>query len=623
MKKSIFLIYTVLILTSFFTLAGITIAQTKKLPANSAPPDKTQVPKITSNCTPEYQAKITQIRVYLEKVKSYQSQEIRGKSTIDLNSLLWECDEQFARSSFSSLWQTLASEIENAKIKKKNTVTNTPDEIKNLNKSLGSNEYLQQYLISRILGLDKLLAKQLSKNLTSQEKGVADYLAIEGNFDPNNPSPQQLNLIRQFLRNNSTIRTVPFLIDLKKRNAQIADQLFVELLSLSQNSSNLSFKNLMELGAYLYASRLFYNTDSSDSTLFAYLPAAPLVIDLTVKRDDADRSLTVPYLNLATRFLLNSVTDPVEKTRRYIFGRILLGHIYSDAPELAYLMQQALQIHFDGVPDKYKEESFYEIFRKINTSSEPDNYEKNLEDLEKTIGSDNRDDKAARLASVLYNKGQYERIEKVAAYISDVDKRNSILDVVIYTKAQKLIDNNKIEETELILKKATDPTIKALIGFRLLQNSKIAKNATTNLPEQFTYDVINDTKKSDSEYTPLLLFALAKMVYKHDEGLGYELTGAAVKKLNSKESWSDPRWRLEIPTPTLGIYPSGFSMKKIQGLRIPESLNFLIKESKTNLEEVLLGIKNETIHAEAILLLAKQHLAEARNNSASPKDNTK
>ncbi len=607
----------------FFSVVKITVAQTKKLTVTSPQSRKTQVSQPSANCSPEYNARIIQIRVYLEKVKSYQNQMVRGKSLIDLNSLLWECDEQFARDSFLFLWQMLSSEIDNAKIKKKNTATNTQDEINNFNKSLGTNEYLQQYLISRLQGLDKLLAKKLSKHLTSQEKGVVDYLAIEGNFDPNNPSPQQLNLIRQFLRNNSTTRTVPFLINLKKQNPQIADQLFFELLSLSQNDLNLSFENIMELGAYLYASRLFYNTDPSDSTYYNSLPGAPFVIDLTVKKDDAGRNLTAPYLKTVTRFLLNSVLDPVERTRRYIFGRIILSHIYSDAPELTTLMHQALQIHANGIPDKFKEESYYETFRKINTPSEPDNYEKNLEDLEKTIGSDNRDDKAARLISTLYNKGQYERIEKIAGYISDVDKRNSILDVTSYTQALKFIENNKTVEAELIFKKVTDSSTKGLIGFRLLQKSQAGRNADSILIDQLYYDVISDIKKSDNEYTPLLLFALAKLIYKKDKILGYDLIDTAVKKLNNNENWSNPKWRLEVPIPTIGIYPAVFSMKRIQALETLEILVFLIKESKSNLEEELLSIKNEKIQSEVILSLAKYYLKEVKKVSSTVKNNAK
>ncbi|HLM59206.1 MAG TPA: hypothetical protein VK308_00240, partial [Pyrinomonadaceae bacterium] len=347
------------------------------------------------------------------------------------------------------------------------------------------------------------------------------------------------------------------------------------------------------------------------------------VIDLTVKKDNIGRNLTIPYLNLATKFLLNAVSDPVEKTRRYIFGRILLVHIFNDAPEFATAMQQALQIHAPGVPDKFKEESFYETFRRINTASEPDNYEKHLEDLEKTIGSDNRDDKAARLASFLYKKGQYERIKKVAGYISDVDKRNSILDVVSYAHAQKIIENNKISEAELVIKKATAPSIKALIGFQLLQKSLAGKNADSFLINQFIYDVIKDVKKSDNEFTPPLLFALARIVYKKDEGLGYDLVDTAIKKLNNNEQWTAPKWRLEIPMPTIGVHSAIFTMNKIQGLDIPESLVFLIKESKGNLEEILLSIKNEKIQSEVILSLAKHHLGEAKRNSAKAKNNAK
>jgi hypothetical protein len=615
--------YKIFLLSILLILAGTSPAQTGKKVSYQTPTDKLLVSPSPA-CSGEYAPKINQIRLYLEKVKSYQNQIIRGRSTIDLNSVLWECDQEFARNSFLFLWQSLGSEIENLKIKKNDTATNTQDELKNLNRSLSVNKFLQQYLISRLQNLDTVLAKQLSKNFTSEEKGLADFLSLEENFDVNNLTQLQLNALSQFVRTSPLFQSIPFLFDLRKQNAAVADQLFSELLFYWQNNSSLSLDDLMLLGTYLYTSRIDLNADWRGSYTYSTLPAAGvgMVLNLTVERANAKKSLVVSYLCLVAKFLLIPTATPLEKTRRYVFGRIMLAHIYGSAPEINGTMQQALQIHLDGVPDSFRAESFYDTFRQINNSSEIDFYEKNLEDLEKTIGSDNRDDKAVRIASLLFRKAQYERIDKVAGYISDIDKRNSVLDTSRYTQAVRFIENNKTDEAGTLIRKMNSPSLKALVGFRLIQYLQADKNNASNSIDQYVYDVIADARKGEDEYSPILLLALAKIVYKKDEGLAYDLITTAVKKLNNQTE-NTPKWQIDIPTPTLGIPSVSFTLKKIQGLNISESLSFLIKESNTNLEEVILDIKNEKTQSEAVLLLAKHYLSEAKKKTAGVKNNAR
>lgn len=621
-----FIFYSLILTASLFVLL---FCATNSVYAQKTAAEKTE--KISSGkknislkCTSEYKLNIAPVRNLLERIKTFKNERIKRQLSIDIYSLLWECDEQFARSSFLFLWQTLLSEIESLEIKKKNTAANTQDEIKEFNKSLGANKFLQQYLISKLQALDKSQAQKLSAILTSEEKGNTDFLSLNESLNSNNLSPQHLNQIRIVLKSNPVSRTVPILFDLKKQNASIADQLYIELLNLHRNSSTLSFNDLMLLGTYNYSSRIYIYADQDDSYAYNYLPARNVsIIDLTLKRPSADKDIIIPYLSLVSRFLLNPVSNVSEKTQRYVFGRIMLGHIYEDSPNLADIMMQALQIHFDGVPDNFKNESFYEMYRRINSSSEPDNYEKNLEAVEKTVGSDERDDAAIRLANFLYNKGQYERIEKVAGYISNIEKRNSILDVSRYTQAIKFIENGKTAEAESVLKKISNPSFRVLIGFRLIQIFENDKNNTADLTEQLIYNVINDAKKSEDEYAPLLLLTLAKTIFKKDEGAAYDLITAAVKKLNNDEKWNYPKWRVELPIPTLGKLSLGFSFRRIDGLELKDSLKFLIKESKTNLEEIILSIKNENIQSEAILLLVKHYFREADRSFAVIKNNAK
>ncbi len=582
-------------------------------------------PKTDSvKCSTDDNHKTLYVRNYLEKIKSYKNPLLKGKSIIELSTLLWKCDEEFARNSFVSLSEKFGNELESAKIKTNNTATNSEDEIKKLNAIIGLNRYLQQYLIMRLRPLDKILAKQLSKNFTSAERGFVDFLSLlEGDYSTDNLSLQQLNEIRQIMRNSPISETVPFLIGLRKRNATVADQMFSELLNLSKDNPNLTFNNLMILGTYFYISRIYINSDD-DSHLYSYLPVRGVrIIDLTGKRSFTNGNSTIPYLSLIIKFLQNPVTDLTERTQRYVFGRIMLGHIITDAPELANSMVQALILHFDGVADIFKSESFYEQFRKINSPTEPDYFEKNLKDVEQTIGSDNREDKAIRLAGSLYTKAQYERIEKVAEYISNLDKRNSILDICRYSQAIKLIESNEIDKAETILKKITNASLKAIVGFRLLQDLQTNKNNSVNLSEQYIYNVIENAQKSDDEFAPIILLALAKIVYKKDENLGYNLINTAVKKLNNNKNWKTPKWRIEIPTPTIGIPAISFSMKRVQGLDISQPLNFLIKESENNLEEIIPSIEDETVQSEAILIFVKYYLAQTKKSKVEVKNNDK
>lgn len=620
-KQRTFFIYALGLFLIFQFGAGFTVAQKKTVEQT-----KKQIsPKTTSvKCSADDNSKTLYVRTYLEKIKSYKNQLLKGKSIIELSTLLWKCDEEFSRNSFVSLSEKLGNEIESAKNKKNNNVTNTEDEVRKLNAIIGLNRYLQQYLIMRLQTLDKLLAKQLSKNFTSAEKGFVDFLSLlEGDYSTNSLSLQRLNEIRQIMRNSPISETVPFLTGLRKSNAIVADQLFSELLNLSKENPNLSFNDLMILGTYFYMSRIFINSDD-DSHLYSYLPVRGVrVIDLTAKRSFTNGNSTVPYLSLIIKFLLTPVIDLTERTQRYVFGRIMLSHIISDAPELTNSMIQALILHFDGVPDIFKSENFYEQFKKINNPSEPDYFERNLQDVEKTIGSDNRDDKAIRLAGSLYTKAQYERIEKVAEYISNLDKRNSVLDISRYRQAIKLLENNETDKAEIILKKITNASLKAIIGFRLLQDLQENKKNDVNLPEQYVYNVIENANKSDDEYAPIILLALAKIVYKKDEGLGYNLINSAIKKLNNNKNWKTPKWRIEIPTPTIGVPSISFSMKKIQGLNLSQPLDFLIKESENNLEELIQSIEDETVQSEAILLFVKYYLTQTRKNTVEVKNNDK
>ena len=313
-KRRTFFIYALGLFLIFQFGAGFTTAQKKTVEQTN----KQISPKTNSvKCSADDNAKTLYVRTYLEKIKSYKNPLLKGKSIIELSTLLWKCDEEFSRNSFVSLSEKLGNEIESAKNKKNNKVTNTEDEVRKLNSIIGLNRYLQQYLIMRLQPLDKLLAKQLSKNFTSAEKGFVDFLSLlEGDYGTDTLSLQRLNEIRQIMRNSPISETVPFLIGLRKSNSIVADQLFSELLNLSKENPNLSFNDLMILGTYFYISRIFINSDD-DSHLYSYLPVrGVLVIDLTGKRSFTNGNSTIPYLSLIIKFLQTPVTDLTQRTQR-------------------------------------------------------------------------------------------------------------------------------------------------------------------------------------------------------------------------------------------------------------------------------------------------------------------
>jgi hypothetical protein len=595
-------VYTYIVVL-VLTISNATLSvNSQKQKSSGAISDK-KLP-VQIDCSLDAQNKL---QIYLDKAKYYEDRLIRGKSIVDLNSLLWKCNES-ARQTFQAFWQTLISETEVAKAKKKNVATNSQDEIKALNYTINTNVFLKQYLISRLKSLDNSLANQLSKSFTPQEKGFAEFLSFD-NINPNSLSEQQINSMKQFVKTNPVSETVPFLFGLRKQNDKVADQLYLELLSVSQANISFTFDELGKLGTYLYTSS--NSSISEDSYSFGYLPARGiLIVDLTKERSKSNKSLRISYLSLASRFLLNPVTVIWERTQRYVFGRIMLAHIYADSPELSTLFLRALQVHFDGVPEIYKEESFYEAFRKVHSISDSVSFEKNIKDIEKTIGSDERDDKAVRLAASLYREEQYDKIWKVIEFISDIDKKDNVLNISKYSQVIKLIESKENYKAKLVASEINQPTLKAIVGIRLIQSLEKSKKNSSGLLIQDIYEVVENAKKSNDAFGPVILLSIAKLIDKNEEGLQYDLISSAVKKLNDAETWNPPLWYVEITTPTLSIQKVRFSMKKLDSLNVDDSLRFLISESKLKLEELLLNIKNEKIHSTAMLLFAKRTLEE-------------
>lgn len=565
-------------------------------------------PKPVKKCSEREIASFNEIWLYLEKVKQFKDVEIRSKTIADLSWLLWRCDEQNARQSFLTLFQFLTSDTENLKNKQKNLVTNSPQESQNINLAINLNKFLQKYIISKVQNLDKSFALQLSNKLTNEDLAYADFISAQNLTEIETLNPQQLSLLRKVLRNSPTQMVVPFLLDLKRKNPQIADDLFLELIGIVQTGSKDSVKNLMELGGYLYYSQLSINMGGSNSpAIFVYLPIrnSLSVIDLTSKREDVTTRLTVPFLSLVTKVLLKPASTLPEKTQRYVLGRIMLFYISADAPALIGIMMQALELHSENVPEIYKTENFYSTFRKINTSDEPDVYEKNLEELERKIGSDERDDLAVGVIQGLYNKGQFERIEKVAEYISDIEKRDLLLSISRFAQANKLINEKKpVADTVFsIWNKITDPTQKTLLAIRIIQISQKDKNFP--VPSEFVYQVTRDARKADDIFSPLFLFTLAELYDKKDLGPASELVNEAVKKLNATEEWKYPTWKIRIETKTTGK-SLDFRIPRIQGLKLSESLNFIEPNSQNNLLPNVLEIKNELLQSELLLMFSKK-----------------
>jgi hypothetical protein len=572
--------------------------------------------KCSSQKTLNFQSKID---LYLTKIRTYQDRLIRGKTIIELNLLLWECNEINAKQAFLEFWQSLTSEIESAKNQKKNLATNSQEELKELNYLINNNILLKQVLISKLKYLDSTLASQLSKHFTKEEKAYTDFLSIEG-FDQNSLSEQQINSIRIALKNIPSSEAISFLYGLRQKNEKIADNLYAELFYNLRNNTQFSFNDLMIIGTYLYRSRFDIYNNHISSYSYNYLPARGiLVVDLTSERPDSNKNLRIEYLKLTSRLLSIPGTTNLDKTQRYVFGRIMLNHSYTDAPEISTQMLQALQIHFEGVFESYKDESFYQMLNKINNFSESDSIEKNIEDIEKTTGSNERDDKAIRLANSLYEKGQYEKVEKVADYISDINKKDKLLDITRFSKAQKKIENRENENIEAVIRTINSPSLKALLIIQLLKFSQKPKDFTNDLLLQNVYKAIEYARKSNDEFSPLIILSATKFFSENDNQLNYDLINTVVAKLNSYENWNPPKWYFEIPTLTLSTQKSRFYIKKVDGITILDTISFLLKEKDNNLVDLLLNVKNEKFQSEVILLSAKKTLEESKQKLSEVK----
>jgi hypothetical protein len=518
--------------------------------------------------------------------------------------VLWDADEERARSLFRETWEEAADAAESR------------DEILRIaarrDHALGE-EFLQ-------------------KRIEAEEKDARGN-ATDARPDPTLPAAavaQRLGLAKSLLDRGEVARAaefavpalehvtspgVTFLSELREKDGPVADQLYEALLGRTTSDPTADANDISILSSYIFTPYMFFTATSSGGTGIIQRRGATPPTDMPPRLRSA-------FFGAAAQVLLREPpqsANPASAGRRgtYLIIVRLLPLFETHAPGRV----PALRARLASLSTRSPEDLPAEIQKRLGEGLRPgdtpgDEVKDALAALNETTDPARRDQIYAKAAvAAARNNGATAR--ETAEKIRNDDLRRGVLAYVAFVAANEALKGRDAERAlELIKGAELSPAQSVLIhteAARLLKGRDPARSARL-LDDAAEWARRAD--KNDPDRARALL-AVATAWLEFDGARAWEVAGEAVKAANAASGFTgndggvSSRLRLGDETLSVSFSGSGFSLAEI--------FSRLAKENPNLASGLARGLTGEAARSYAILAIARSLLERSgklttRNN---------
>ncbi len=474
------------------------------------------------------------------EARSYRDEPLRARVQARVADALWDQDQETARSLFRRAWDV----AEAVETDTPNTGSSGPGRLA-ANRPARPRTNLRREIVQLAARRDHALGEEFLAKLTAKEAAgrtndrtsdrpelstaeIAERLRLANGFLESDNVERALQFADPALLRANT-GTITFLVELRAKNANAADQRFAALLALAAADPTSDANTVSLLTSYAFTPSIYLvvsPTGFPSSNSFLPRPAPDLA-----------PALRNSFFRVAANILLRPFAQidqsSAGRAGTYFIATRLLPLFQQFAPELAPSISAQLAALGPEAARATANAGDRSINRGMSNDGRQDGIDDELKDrLDRAKGSDERD-RAYAFAAIRAAEDGDARARDFVDKIEDLDTRNGLRTYVDYFFIRSLLTKKRVDEALLLIRKTDLPhTLRAHF---ITQAAAIVSDKDRMRAMGLLDEALTEARRIDAG-TPeraFCLVALLAQFSKLDKARAWELMSETVKAANA------------------------------------------------------------------------------------------
>lgn len=553
---------------------------------------------------------------------SYNDQKLRARTQARIADVLWDADQERARTLFRKAWD--AAEIVDQEGQRKLQEDIRQQEAKGGSVAVTGPPNVRGEVLRMAARRDRALGEELLAKLKvekAQEATEATDKARRDPFDTPEGLSQRLSLARQLLETDVvralqfadpalvsiTREGIDFLSYLREKDAAAADRRYAGMLVMATGNLQPDANTVSLLSSYLFTPHMFvtFSGGGASNMQTARSSEPPAVAP----------ELRMAFFRTAADILLRPLAPPGQDQTsagiqgKYLMIKRLLPLFEQFAPkEMTEAMRAQMEALGSTLPENARERDDDTMREGIRPRQTNEDREKALLDqIDHAKTSAERDGLYIQLARIRSENGDL-RARDYVDKIDDSDLRKSVRAYVDATMTLRAVDKKDVDRI-LELVRTGDLTRLQKV-WALSQAAKLLAKTDHDKSLAVIEEAAAEARRIEGSDTdrPRALLAVANALLTSDRSKSWDATYDAVKAANSAEGFTgeDGLLRISLQTKTIAtIRSSTVSDFDVSGI-----FTELARDDYNRTVELARGFEKEAPRASAVIAIARAVLED-------------
>ena len=532
----------------FAFLAGSTFAQTSELKRPLENSEKTAVSDAELAAAQRRDFAISTVISLAKEAASFNDLALRARVLARAGDTLWDADNVNARAFFLRAWE--AAEKGDAEEVTVKTKDNPPPMVLALRR-LGGND-LRTEVLGLVASRDRALADEfLAKLKTDTEAKDYSKTRPRDNWSASEADTKRLEVARQLLKEGQVqqaleiaspaltyvnSKSINFLSELRVKNAEAADQNFLQLLARTALDPSADANTVSGLASYAFTPNLYitYSGDFGATWTQPEEPTAPPDLPINVRHR---------FFQVAATILLRRLPPADQDSSSVGRGgtinviKRLLPYFEQYAPDTATALRSHLTQLSGNSPADAKR--FENPFVTPGASEEaPGDLLKRTQDRsDRAKTARERDQIYATAAVSLATRGDV-RARELADKIDDAERKSTVRQFVDFQFLQLAIQKKDASEAVRLAESAQ--LTHAQRAFAYLEAARIVMDTKRDMSLELMDKAVYETMRVEDATIDraVLLVGIAMPLIKLDAARGWEVMNRAAQAANASEDFT-------------------------------------------------------------------------------------
>jgi hypothetical protein len=548
---------------------------------------------------------------------SYNDQKLRARTQARIADVLWETDQERARTLFRKAWD--AAEIVDQEGQRRVQEEMRQQEAKGGSVAVTGPPNVRGEVLRMVARRDRALGEELLAKLKvekAQEAAEATDKARRDPFDTPEGLSQRLSLARQLLATDVeralqfadpalvtlTREGIDFLSYLREKDAAAADRRYAGMVAMAAGSLQSDANTVSLLSSYLFTPHIFvaFTGNGASTTQTARASEPPSVAP----------ELRLAFFRTAYAILQRPLAPPgQDQTSAGIQGKYLmikrllpLFEQFSTR-EMTEAMRAQAEALGSTLPENTRERDDETMREGIRPPQTGEDREKGLLDqIDRAKTSAERDGLYIQLARTRGENGDL-RARDYVDKIDDTDLRKSVRAFIDATMTLRAVDKKDAEKILELVR--TGELTRLQKVWALSQAAKLLEKTEHDKSLAVIEEAATEARRiegSDAD-RPRALMAVANALLVSDRSKSWDAAYDAVKAANSAEGFTgeDGLLRISLQTKTIGTIRSS----TVADFDVSGIFTELAKEDYNRTVELARGFDREAPRASAVIAIAR------------------